>query len=119
MDEAYKHHLFLSPSVTASDGDTEGGAPVSLIEMSASGMMVVSTTHCDIPEVILHKSTGLLAPERNVEMLVDHLKWLINQPGQWETMLLAGRAHTMDQYDARQQGRQLAMHYQSLAGQGC
>jgi colanic acid/amylovoran biosynthesis glycosyltransferase len=31
MDRALRHHLFVSPSVTAEDGDTEGGAPVSLI----------------------------------------------------------------------------------------
>ena len=37
MNEAYKHHIFISPSVTAADGDTEGGAPVSIIEMAASG----------------------------------------------------------------------------------
>ncbi|WP_186375949.1 glycosyltransferase, partial [Hyella patelloides] len=51
FQEAYKHHIFLSPSVIAEDGDTEGGAPVSIIETAASGMFVISTTHCDIPEV--------------------------------------------------------------------
>ncbi len=25
FEQAYKHHIFLSPSVTAMDGDTEGG----------------------------------------------------------------------------------------------
>ncbi len=115
MEEAYKHHVFLSPSVTAADGDTEGGAPVSLIEMTASGMMIVSTTHCDIPEVVLHERAGLLAPERDVETLVQHFKWLINHPERWEQMLIAGRQHILDQYDARQQGQRLASHYQELA----
>ena len=114
MEEAYQHHIFLSPSVTASDGDTEGGAPVSLIEMSASGMMVVSTTHCDIPEVIVHKKTGLLAPERDAESLANHLIWLIEHPDQWEAMLQAGRQHVQTHYDAQTQGQQLANHYQDL-----
>ncbi len=43
VDEAYAHHIFLSPSRTAADGDSEGGAPVSLIEMAATGMPIVST----------------------------------------------------------------------------
>jgi colanic acid/amylovoran biosynthesis glycosyltransferase len=51
MKEATRHHVFISPSVTASDGDTEGGAPVTIIEMLASGMPVVSSLHADIPEV--------------------------------------------------------------------
>ena len=60
-EEAYEHDVFLAPSVTASNGDTEGGAPVAIIEMSASGMPIVSTNHCDIPSVVLDGVTGLLA----------------------------------------------------------
>jgi colanic acid/amylovoran biosynthesis glycosyltransferase len=53
LEEAYSHHIFLSPSVTSSDGDTEGGAPVALIDMAATGMPIVSSLHCDIPQVVL------------------------------------------------------------------
>ena len=59
--EAYKNHIFISPSITSSDGNTEGGAPVSIIEMMATGIPVVSTTHCDIPEVVdMVEMTGWL-----------------------------------------------------------
>src|SRR5206468_10582768 len=57
-EELLRAHLFLSPSVTAADGDTEGGAPVGIIEASATGMPVVATRHADIPEVIRHGETG-------------------------------------------------------------
>ncbi|NEO25169.1 glycosyltransferase, partial [Moorena sp. SIO4A5] len=93
FEEAYKHHIFLSPSVTASDGDTEGGAPVSLIEMAATGMPIVSTKHCDIPEVIIDGVTGLLAEERDVEGLVTHLQHLVAHPKQWYDLVQAGRKH--------------------------
>ena len=46
LQEGYQHHLFLSPSVTSGDGDTEGGAPLTIVEMSATGMPVISTDHC-------------------------------------------------------------------------
>jgi len=65
FEEAYKNHIFLSPSVTALDGDTEGGAPVTIIEMAATGMPIISTKHCDIPEVIKDGVTGFLANERD------------------------------------------------------
>ena len=81
LEEAYGHHIFLSPSVTASDGDTEGGAPVGIIEMTASGMPVISTTHCDIPEVIQNGVTGLLAEERDVEGLIDNVRAVYSRPG--------------------------------------
>ncbi len=115
MEEARRHHVFLSPSVVASDGDTEGGAPVSLIEMSASGMMIVSTTHCDIPGVILDGRTGLLAPERDVEALVERLHWIVSHPERWLDLQQAGRAHIEAEFDARRQGERLAAIYRELA----
>jgi len=116
LAEARRHHVFLSPSVTAADGDTEGGAPVSIIEMGASGMMVVSTTHCDIPGVILDSVTGWLAPERDVDALVRHLQWLVGHPGEWRGMLLAGRRHIEAEFDARRQGERLGELYRGLVG---
>jgi colanic acid/amylovoran biosynthesis glycosyltransferase len=70
MKEAYDHHIFLSPSVTSSDGDTEGGAPVTIIEMAASGMPVVSTLHCDIPFVLGAMNKSHLAVERDAYSLM-------------------------------------------------
>ena len=116
MDEARRHHVFLSPSVVAEDGDTEGGAPVSLIEMSASGMVIVSTTHCDIPGVILDGRTGFLAPEHDVAALVVHLRRVVADPSAWGAMQRAGRAHIEAEFDARRQGERLAAIYAELAG---
>ncbi|HXV13467.1 MAG TPA: glycosyltransferase, partial [Candidatus Krumholzibacteria bacterium] len=114
MDEASRHHVFLSPSVTASDGDTEGGAPVSLIEMSAAGLMVVSTTHCDIPGVVIHGKTGLLAPEHDIDALAAHLRWLVANPSLWRAMGAAARAHIEAEFDARRQGERLAAIYREI-----
>ena len=115
MEEARCHHVFMSPSVTAGDGDTEGGAPVSLIEMSAAGLMCVSTTHADIPGVVLHGETGLLAPERDVAALASHLRWLIQNPERWSTMRAAARAHIEAEFDGRRQGERLAAIYREIA----
>ena len=116
LAEAYRHHVFFSPSVTASTGDTEGGAPVTLIEMAATGMPIVSTTHCDIPEVILDGQTGLLAPERDVDGLVDRLVYLASHPNSWPEMTKRGREHIEAHFDARRQGERLAHMYETLAG---
>jgi colanic acid/amylovoran biosynthesis glycosyltransferase len=114
LKEAYRNHIFLSPSITASDGDTEGGAPVSIIEMAATGMPVVSTLHCDIPEVIQNGTTGFLAEERDVEKLLSHLRWLVGHPSRWLEILKAGRAHVEAKYDVGKQGRGLAENYKEL-----
>jgi colanic acid/amylovoran biosynthesis glycosyltransferase len=96
-------HIFLQPSVVASSGDTEGGAPVSLIEASASGMMVVATRHCDIPEVILDSESGLLADEHDVDALTAHLIALARMPEKWKAMAETGRQHIERDYDLHHQ----------------
>jgi colanic acid/amylovoran biosynthesis glycosyltransferase len=116
FEEAYQHHVFMSPSVTASDGDTEGGAPVSIIEMCASGMPVVSSLHCDIPGVILGGETGYLARERDVNGLAEHLLRLIDERKGWGKMLAASRARIEQEFNAVTQGKRLAGIYREITG---
>lgn len=115
LKEAYQHHIFISPSITASDGDTEGGAPVSIIDMAATGMPIVSTTHCDIPEVIINGVTGLLVEERDVVGLKKSLNYLIDHPELWHKMTNLGRQHIEREYDVQIQGRRLAEIYKQVA----
>lgn len=116
LEEAYRHHVFLSPSLTASDGDTEGGAPVTLIEMAATGMPLVSTRHCDIPEIVQHGVTGLLAGERDVKGLIEQLQWLVDHPERWSEMILQARRRVESEFNAQRQGEKLADIYRELVG---
>jgi colanic acid/amylovoran biosynthesis glycosyltransferase len=116
LQEAYNYHLFLSPSITASSGDTEGGAPVAIIEMLATGMPMVSTRHCDIPEVVGPGYIHLLAEERDVAGLVERIEWLVANPTEWPALIAAGRQHIEQEYDARTQGRRLAAVYGAIIG---
>ncbi len=116
LTEAANNHIFLSPSVIALDGDTEGGAPVSIIEMAASGMPVVSTTHCDIPEVIENEKGGLLAPERNSTALLERLEWLVQNPHKWEDMTKMARKRIENEFNVRIQAAKLANIYTQLCG---
>ncbi|MFY9906978.1 MAG: glycosyltransferase [Terriglobales bacterium] len=118
MKEAYAHHIFLSPSVTAADGDTEGGAPVGIIHMAASGMPIVTTRHCDIPSVL--PPSVDIAEERDVPGLVRRLRSLIdsaeNSAENWEAELTQARRHVEANFDAHVQGLKLAAIYAETAG---
>ena len=103
----YKADLFLSPSVTATNGDTEGGAPVAIVEAGASGLPVVSTTHADIPEVVLAGETGLLAPEGDIDALVESVCRLANNPEIRLAYGRNGRKHVETNYEAVRQGKLL------------
>ena len=114
LEEAYRHHVFLSPSVTASDCDSEGGAPVSLIEMMATGMPVVSSRHADIPEVIEDGVGGFLADEGDVDMLAAHFRRLVAHPDQWPAVCAAARGRVEQEFDAYRQGLRLAAIYSDI-----
>jgi colanic acid/amylovoran biosynthesis glycosyltransferase len=93
--------IFLLPSRTATDGDMEG-VPVSLKEAMAAGLAVVSTTHSGISELIAHRETGLLAPERDVTALSGQLEWAMDHPADLVALARAARARVEAQFDARE-----------------
>jgi colanic acid/amylovoran biosynthesis glycosyltransferase len=64
--------IFILPSVTATNGDMEG-VPVALMEAMAMGLIVVSTQHSGIPELIDDGVSGFLANERSPAELCDIL----------------------------------------------
>jgi len=118
LEELYKHHIFLSPSVHASNGDAEGGAPVSIIEASASGMSILSTTHCDIPEVVIDGESGYLVPERDIGALAERLEFVVYNPEKWEQMGKRGREHIEKNYDIITQVQRLEEIYDEVVEGG-
>lgn len=115
LAELDRCHLLLQTSVTAADGDSEGGAPVILLDAQAAGVPVVATYHADIPEYVVEGQSGLLAPERDVEGLADCILRLVEAPERWGEMGRAGRNHVEANYNAALQGAQLERIYDEFA----
>lgn len=69
--------VFLHHSVTASDGDKEATTTV-IAEAMATGLVVVSTLHGGIPEMITDGIEGFLVEERDVASYVDKLIGLLD-----------------------------------------
>jgi colanic acid/amylovoran biosynthesis glycosyltransferase len=111
---AKEHHIFLSPSIHASDGDCEGGAPVSIIEMGAMGLINVSSKHCDIPGVVIDNDTGYLAEENDLESLVYALERAIESRNRWNTISENSRKHIENRFDSTHQSLKLFNHYVDL-----
>jgi len=113
-DELLKYHVFVHPSLTTSDGNCEGGAPVVLLDAQATGMPVISTYHCDIPEEVLDKKTGLLVQEGDNAGLADAVQMFLNDPDLFEKFGHAGRKHVEESYSARKQGTKLSEIYSEI-----
>jgi colanic acid/amylovoran biosynthesis glycosyltransferase len=117
VDRAYyDHHVLIAASFEASDGENEGGFPVTLTEAAASGMPIIATRHCDIPEIVQDGRTGFLAPERDVAQLARHVQTFRDDPGLLEGMGRAGHEHATGSYDARAQADALDALYADLIG---
>ena len=117
MEQMRRCHFLLHPSVTAADGDAEGGAPVVLLDAQASGLPVIATEHDDIPEYVLDGRSGLLAPERDVDGLSDHIRVLLTDREKWSDMGRQGRRHVEESYNARTQSAALESLYDGVLGQ--
>jgi len=107
-------HIHLVPSVTASDGDSEGGAPTTLLEMQAMGKPIVATRHADIPYVVREGESALLADEKDVEGLAEALVRVATAPERWIEMGRAGRAQVEANHDVTKEIERLESLYDEL-----
>ncbi|MEX2568862.1 MAG: glycosyltransferase [Cyclobacteriaceae bacterium] len=69
--------IFVLPSITASDGNSEGQGLV-LQEAQAVGLPVVATFHNGIPEGVKDGETGFLVGERNIRAMAEKIEMLTN-----------------------------------------
>ena len=106
--------IFLHPSVTAADGDSEGGAPTTILEAQALGIPVVSTYHADIPYIVVPGESAILVPERDREALTEALLYLLDHPEMCEKMGHSGRAHVETYHSVESQVTLLEEKYLTL-----
>lgn len=90
-------HIFLAPSVTASNGDEEG-TPTVLLEAQSTGLPIVSTQHAGIPEIVVDGKSGLLVPERDAPALASAVEILIQEKNSWHEWGLHGREQVEDRH---------------------
>jgi colanic acid/amylovoran biosynthesis glycosyltransferase len=105
--------LYCMPSVRAVDGDGEG-LPTAVVEAMASGLPIVATTHAGVPEAVRHGETGLLAPERDIAALAEHLIALLGDPALSDQMGAAARERAVRCFDHRRQAASLAAIYDEV-----
>jgi len=101
-----KSHIFMLPSVTATNGDQEG-IPVVLMEAMAVGLPVVSTLHSGIPELVEDGLSGFLVPEKDVNALFEKLKYLVENHQRWGEMGHHARKIVQAHYDINLQNDKL------------
>src|SRR5262249_29160085 len=106
--------IFLHPSVTAADGDSEGGAPTTILEAQAVGGPAVATHHADIAYGVRGGGSALLGRRRDCPGLGGALAGLIDHPERWAAMGEAGRRHVAAYHDIDREALRLEECYAGL-----
>jgi colanic acid/amylovoran biosynthesis glycosyltransferase len=99
IEELESCHILIQPSLTATNGDSEGGAPTILLEAQACGVPVISTNHADIPYITCPNESALLSAERDVEGLANNIRRLFHNSEAWSKMGEKGRKHVQEFHD--------------------
>lgn len=105
-------HILLAPSITAENGDQEG-IPVVLMEAMAMGLLVISTYHSGIPELVEDGVSGFLVSEKNDDELAEKINFLIQHPECWADIAKAGRLKIEAEYDIHKLNNKLVELYQN------
>ncbi|WP_424769045.1 glycosyltransferase [Paenibacillus sp. sgz302251] len=109
--------IFCLPSITTKDGNHEG-IPNAIKEAMATGLPVVSTYHGGIPELVTDGLEGLLVAEKNVGMLAEKMRYLIENPYLREEMGKRGREKVENQFNSAKQVSSLETIYSDLIRKG-
>lgn len=107
------YQVFIQPSCYADNRDCEGGAPIVLLDAQATGMPVISTYHCDIPEEVLHGKTGMLSIEKDVDSLANSImKFYVMDNDSYQRFAEASRNHVNEYYNVKFTARSMETVYE-------
>jgi colanic acid/amylovoran biosynthesis glycosyltransferase len=109
----HKADIFIAPSVMAEDGDIEG-TPTVIMEAQTLEIPIISTLHSGIPEVVEDGITGILVPERDVNVLADKITYLIDHKELWTDFGCAGRKHVEKFFDIDKLNDKLVEYYYQI-----
>lgn len=114
LKEINEADILVNPSVTACNGDTEGGAPTTIIEAQAFGMPVLTSFHADIPNIVVPDSSALLSSERDSAHLAQNIIFLIENQDAWEKMGIVGRHFVEEHHNIEKEIGGLENKYREL-----
>ena len=100
--------IFIHPSCYAANRDGEGGAPIVILDAQATGMPVIATRHCDIPQEVVHEQTGFLAEEKNVEELTKYIQAFYKMSNaDFQFFSKNARHHVLKNFDIKKNAQKL------------
>lgn len=114
MDTFATSHVAVFPSRTASNGDSEGGAPVTLVEASWVGIPSVVSDHDDLP-FVTGREGSIVVSEPTVDAWATVLRELYERRERLTAMSDAVCAFVRDQHGPRRNALERELIYDRVA----
>ena len=111
--ELGSHDIFVLPSITAPNGDDEGGPSLCLVCAQAAGLPVVCTRFPGSEISVVEDVNGLYCEETE-DSLFDTMRRLAKRLGDWTPMGGDGHRRVVEQFSEHGQNRVLREIYASL-----
>jgi colanic acid/amylovoran biosynthesis glycosyltransferase len=105
--------LLAVPSITASNGDSEG-LPTVVVEAQAMGLPVIGSRHAGIPQAVIHGETGFLAEERDWKSLSELIVLALQNKELLGNLSHQAREHVVRKFDLNKQTGVLEFMYENL-----
>ncbi len=108
------HDVFLVPSVTAENGDDEGGPALTMILAQSAGLPVICTDFPGSEISLIPDKTGLLCKQNDVESLSNTMEIICSKPQLWK--ILGSNAHNLvkQEFSLESQEEKLMSIYQGV-----
>jgi glycosyltransferase involved in cell wall biosynthesis len=113
LDWLARARMFCMPSITASDGNTEG-QPAVFVEAHALGTPAVSFRSAGIGEAVLDGETGYLVPEKDVPALAEKIVTLLTDDEIWSRFSQRARTWVWERFDRTSLNEQLESSYRRV-----
>lgn len=98
--------IFVLPCVKDENGNMDG-IPVAIMEAMAAGVPVVSTSVSGIPELIEHRTNGLLIAPFDVKALMDSIQNLLEDADLYDRIVYAGQERIVQEFDVFSSAKRL------------
>ncbi len=102
-----KSDIFILPSITGIDGDSEG-IPMVLMEAMAMGLPVISTFHSGIPELVEDGVSGFLVKEKDFSSISSKILQLSKNSALRISMGTSGRKKIISEFNLTIQNDRLS-----------
>lgn len=108
-----RSHIFVLPSITAKNGDDEGGPALTLVAAQACGLPVITTRFPGSERTVEDGLTGIYC-EPDPGSIFDKMRYLSERPAIWDDMGRAASEFVMKEFNVSDQVAKIESIYSEL-----